>query len=268
MSSCAAFQAAGATQSGIYALRPQGSRADSEVVSAYCDMQTVPAGQSVMVVSGEIMFGTRSCVMQFGNDDMDSTMMWSDYTGRVERTNSQNAASNDWYTLPRDGTPILPGGYTALSPKPSGVPSYSRPVPFPGAGVAGGMVVWFDPSMIRFESTDGQHAFGYPLSVPTTCRPLSGATANRHIFITDGISSVTMGRRGASTTAAVECLVHIAFEWSASLYTEDMLTITLIEGPYSNRPVNWHNTEQDANGGDLLWTVNGKPAWVRARCRA
>ena len=39
-----------------------------------------------------------------------------------------------------------------------------------------------------------------------------------------------------------------------------------IANPNTNNQVsNWHNTEQDANGGDLLWTVNGKPAWVRAR---
>jgi hypothetical protein len=84
-------------------------------------------------------------------------------------------------------------------------------------------------------------------------------------MITDGISSVTMGRR-VYYASTISCLVNVAFDWSASTYDATMLTVTPITNPNTNNQVsNWHNTEQDANGGDLLWTVNGKPAWVRAR---
>ena len=139
--------------------------------------------------------------------------------------------------------------------------SYYKPVPFPGVG----LVVWFGASEMRFLGPDSTttYTISYPSSISSLCRPLSSKTYNVMIMITDGISSVTMGRRSSTT---IGCLVHVAFDWSASTYDATMLTVTPIANPNTNNQVsNWHNTEEDANSGDLLWTVNGKPAWVRAR---
>ena len=225
-------------------------------------MSQTPAGQSLFTVSGQITFGSRSCTLYRRNDDMDSSMMWVDYTGKVEVTNNQDVTSSNWMTLPRDSNPSSATATAELSPKPSGVTSsHYKPVPFPGVG----LVVWFGYSKMRFLGPDStEHSISYPSSISSSCRPQSYHTYNTVIMITDGISSVTMGRRSGST---ISCLVHVAFDWSASTYDATMLTVTPIANPntYSNWVSNWHGTEQDANGGDLLWTVNGKPAWVRAR---
>tara|TARA_B100000767_G_scaffold264697_1_gene279910 strand:+ start:139 stop:867 length:729 start_codon:yes stop_codon:yes gene_type:complete len=224
-------------------------------------MSQTPAGQSLFTVSGEIEFGSRSCTLTISNDDMDSSMMWVDYTGKVETTNSQDVASYNWMTLPRDGTPSSASAQANLSPMASGVNNLYKPVPFPGVG----LVVWFGYSDMRFLGPDSTttYTISYPSSISSACRPPSSTAYNTMIMITDGISSVTMGLRSGST---ISCLVHVAFDWSASTYDATMLTITPIANPNTNNQVsNWHNTEEDANRGDLLWTVNGKPAWVRAR---
>ena len=223
-------------------------------------MSQTPAGQSLFTVSGSITFGSASCTLQRSNDDMDSSMMWVDYTGKVEVTNNQDVTSSNWMTLPRDSNPSSATTTAGLSPKPSGVTSsHYKPVPFPGVG----LVVWFGYSEMRFLGPDStEYSISYPSSISSSCRPPSSHTHNTVIMITDGISSVTMGRRSNST---ISCLVNVAFDWSASTYDATMLTVTPNTYPNWHNVYNWHNTAQDANGGDLLWTVNGKPAWVRAR---
>ena len=262
---CEALRLQGVTTSGVHTLSPFGLRDSAHTVTAYCDMSQTPAGQSLFTVSGGITFGSRSCTLNIGNDDMDSSMMWVDYTGKVETTNGQNVASTSWMTLPRDGTPSSASAQAGLSPMASGVNTFYKPVPFPGVG----LVVWFGPSEMRFLGPDSTttYTISYPSSISANCRPLSSGTNtyNIMIMITDGISSVTMGRRPRSSTT-ISCLVHVAFDWSASTYDATMLTVTPIANPNTNNQVtNWHDTEQDANDGDLLWTVNGKPAWVRTR---
>jgi len=179
--------------------------------------------------------------------------VWVDYTGKVETTNNQNVASSNWMTLPRDGFPSSASAQAGLSPRASGTSNLYKPVPFPGVG----LVVWFGPSEMRFRGPDSTtYTISYPSSISSACRPPSSTTYNVMIMITDGISSVTMGRRSGTT---IGCLAHVAFDWSASTYDATMLTVTPIAN--NNQVSNWHNTEQDANSGDLLWTVNGKPAW-------
>lgn len=261
LSSCEALRLQGVTTSGAQTLSPFGPRDSAHTVAAYCDMSQTPAGQSLFTVSGEIEFGSRSCTLTYSNDDMDSSMMWVDYTGKVETTNSQDVASYNWMTLPRDGTPSSASAQANLSPMASGVNNLYKPVPFPGVG----LVVWFGYSEMRFLGPDSTttYTISYPSSISSACRPPSSTAYNTMIMITDGISSVTMGRRSSIT---ISCLVHVAFDWSASTYDATMLTITPIANPNTNNQVsNWHDTEEDANRGDLLWTVNGKPAWVRAR---
>jgi hypothetical protein len=95
--SCAALQSAGYTASGEYGLRPcTSAHADSVVVPAYCDMSVTPAGQSLFTTNGSPMAfeGSVVCTLTYSNDDMDSTMMWVDYTGKVDRTNYQNPTSS------------------------------------------------------------------------------------------------------------------------------------------------------------------------------
>jgi len=223
-------------------------------------MSQTPAGQSLFTVSGGITFGSKSCTLNKPNDDMDSSMMWVDYTGKVETTNSQNVASTNWMTLPRGSTPSSATAQAGLSPMASGINSansYYKPVPFPGVG----LVVWFGASEMRFLGPDSTttYTISYPSSISSYCRPPSSTQSNTVIMITDGISSVTMGRRSGTT---IGCLVHVAFDWSASTYDATMLTVTPIANPNTNNQVSdWHDTEEDANSGDLLWTVNGKPAW-------
>ena len=54
----------------------------------------------------------------------------------------------------------------------------------------------------------------------------------------------------------------------AHRYTDSMLNFTLVEDmsiANIGSAGNYHITEQDAMGGDLLWTVQGKPCWLSNR---
>ena len=85
------------------------------------------------------------------------------------------------------------------------------------------------------------------------CRQTAGLTPllQYWVFVTDGVNSVTVGRRSASET----CLTVLTFDWSASTYTSSMMTASSTVTSGMNNPPNWHGTEQDSMGGDVLWTV-------------
>jgi hypothetical protein len=147
-------------------------------------------------------------------------------------------------TLPRGSNPTSATAAATLSPQPSGVSSASKPVPFPGAGSTAGIVVWLDADRIRFVADSTHYAFTYPTNFPSACRPTASCSSycNQHIFVTDGISSVTVGRRSGNT---VQCLTTLAFDWSAATYSASMVTCTGTHADYnSNTPPNFHNTSR------------------------
>ena len=79
-------QNAGVT-GGVFGLQPRGP--SGVTVPVYCDFGQSPAGQSLFdVPSGEMApVGQRLCGLQRGNDDMDSTLMWVNFEGRIAATN-------------------------------------------------------------------------------------------------------------------------------------------------------------------------------------
>ena len=266
---CAAHKAAGQTTSGTYSVSPRGSKTDSACIRVYCDMTTSPPGQSLFSVStsGISLSGSPSCVMNYENDDMDSTLMWVDLKGKVMTANSQDATLMNWMTLPRDGTsPSTSQHYiwgSASEHWPSSLSSLATPVPFPGAGTAAGIVVWFDTSHIRFRTAqDGSFEFTYP-SAMSSCLP-DLTDANKMVWVTDGVNTVLVGKYDDTRQlTSLSCAYTLTFDWSAAAYTSSMVTATSAGTPtlYLGAHSNHHATEEDSMKGDLLWTVNGKPSF-------
>jgi hypothetical protein len=215
--------------------------------------------------------------MARGVDDNDNTMMGPDLAGMVQHNNgvdfwhpSWTKASrtvapassgtgwssqySDLRTLYPDTMPDWPSGITSYGSLPS-TWRYGKPVPFPYAGVTSGVMVFLTTTDINFKIAGTTYNFAYPSGFATACKGYATTTYNSMIYITDGVSSVAVYRRSGTTCAEV-----LDFDWSADTYTADMVTrrsgVTVPSWPSPT----W-NTEEDVNGGDLLWTVKGKPSF-------
>ena len=88
--------------SGVQALYPAGPAGMR--VAAYCDMTQSPAGQSLFdVPSGTMaLTGRKLCTLNYNMDDMDSTLMWVTFEGKITTVETNALNTNQWYTLDRD----------------------------------------------------------------------------------------------------------------------------------------------------------------------
>jgi len=199
-----------------------------------------------------------------------------DLTGKVLQNTASGPTTGSWVTTVRGQAPsswststqTLSSEYASVWP--SGLAGYERPVPFPHAGMADGVVVFFSASNIIFKADGTTYTLNYPSGFPTDCKADASTNYNTNLFITDGISSVTIARRPSNTANSnicvmpdcLTCLEVLDFDWSASSYDDSMITRRGATTPTG--PTFWQNTEEDFMGGDLLWTVNGKPSYMVA----
>ena len=264
----------GMTSSGVYDLWPRGHHnSEGVMVRAYCDMTQTPPGQSLFdLPTGSLAFvGSKVCSLTWSNDDNDNTMMWVDYTGRQRRDNGHTTYYNDWFVTPRDswlgtgsssmyryiwGGTSQSGSQYLPSAQTGSWNHYEKPVPFPGSGMPNGTVVWFGQNSLYFRAGGADVEINYP-SQMSNCKPQHTSSDNVNLFITDGINRVTIGKRSGN----LQCLTVLTFDWTAETYDFNMLTATTTQTSNFQNPANWHNTEEDFMGGDLLWTVQGKPCW-------
>jgi hypothetical protein len=218
--------------------------------------------------------------MEYGVDDMDNTMMGPDLAGLVQHHVGTEFWHPSWTKASREIPPATSGTgwartnsdlwtlYPDVMPdNPSGSNSYSsmsssfrygKPVPFPYAGVTNGVMVIFTTENIYFKIDGTDYAFPYPTGFATSCMGVASTTYNWAVYITDGVSSVGIYRRSGGSCAEV-----LDFDWSAETYTAAM--ITRREGvAVPTFPSQTWNTEEDFMGGDLLWTVAGKPSYIAA----
>lgn len=296
--SCEEAYTNGNTISGIYTLQPRGTTTwstSSVSVRAYCDMTTTPKGQSIFDTpdgTQSFVTGTNECVLYYYNDDNDNTMMWVDLSGRQGALNTMaTTTALQYFVVPRGSNPgsVVDGnknylwGSTSTTDQhfPStiaGVSPYARPIPFPRSGMPNGVVVWLDSKALHFRADGMDYTMPYPTAMtsgcttsddtntnprPTCCRPRADAFVyNVNVFISDGISSVTIGRRIAYATDDMQCAVVLSFDWSSPTYDSSMLSATANTTRLSIPPNGrWMDTEEDHMGGDLLWTVLGKPSY-------
>lgn len=269
----------GNTASGIYTINPQGTRTSAVTVRVYCDMSaTGVKGQSIFdLPTGFQTFesGTNVCAVNWSNDDCDNTMMWVDFTGRVATTNSVTNKQMVFFVVPRDSFPAtmaavdakyMWGGTTPTAAANEHYPStyatsmngYERPIPFPRSGHPNGVVVYLGQSNVFFRADGVDYSIPYPTSMSSCLPEASSASSNVNVFVTDGVSSVTIGRRASGD---LTCLTVLKFDWSYPTYTSQMLSSTTVQTTGLSNPSNWLNTEEDFIGGDLLWTVKGKPSY-------
>ena len=279
------------TASGVYTLQPRGTLPNSVSVRAYCDMSQTPKGQSIFdLPTGVQAFeaGTNVCSTQWSNDDSDQVSMWVDLEGRVGTTNPLTTTEMSYLVVPRDSFPSYPAatalryiwGTTTADSSTIHYPhtyatspdmgAYARPIPFPRSGMTNGVVVWLGRNKIFFRVDFVDYSFSYPteMTAGLTCLPeAQTATYNSNVFVTDGISSLTVGRRSDSSgTGVLSCLTVMRFDWSASPYTASMITASpVVRSGLSNAVWTSMYTEEDYIGGDLLWTVKGKPSWYSSQ---
>lgn len=263
-----------APASGVFELKPTNMRDSSDVtIKAYCDFSQSPPTQSIFTVSGSVsMQGSKVCSTFYANDDSDQTYMWVDFTGRQGGTNQMQTTNQNWFVIPRDTWPSTRSssdfkyvwGTTSYSDPlhvPSSLGSYDKFVPLPRSGHAAGVVVWFGSS-IRFKAYGSDYSLSYPSDMPSSCMPDYSSTYNVNVFITDGINVVGVGRR---SSYSLSCIAWLTFDWSASTYGDSMVTVSSSATSGFSSPTTWHDTEEDAMGGDLLWTVNGRTAWYESK---
>ena len=269
-----------ALPSGAYVLRPAGR--DRDAVPVYCDMTQSPPGQSLFdVPSGTIAFvGSKLCTMTYNNDDMDSTMMWVTLEGKIKRDNGYDTTGRTYFTFSRDlmtatGVPSQSADYIwagdADRYRPSGtLNSCAKPIPFPGSGYTNGTVVWLQNNALMFKAAGTDYSIPWASTgIPRTCySDLSTCSNNAYVFVTDGISSFSIGRRN---NANMRCYFTVQIDWTAPTYDSSMLNVTVVRSANYwwsiststiGSPAHWHGTEQDSMAGDLLWTVKGKPAYI------
>jgi hypothetical protein len=226
-------------------------------------MTQTPAGQSVLVDNSNtlaVSSSVRKCVLNHVLDDQDTTMMWVDYTGLAGTTISVDVNTESWMRLPRDAAADGSASIAATTMYSSNtdylhsiaVSSSAKPVPLPRAGVAGGVVIYFDTTQLKFRLDGNDVALDYPSTL--TCIPSS--TTNQNIFVTDGVSSITIGRRTGTT---IDCMQVLRFDWTVDPPAQSMLHVSDGVG---TSIAEFHDTEEDHMFGDLLWTVNGKPCWL------
>ena len=273
--------------SGAYVLRPAGP--DRDAVPVYCDM-TRQAGASRessgpifirRTPSGTIAFvGSKLCTMTWNNDDMDSTMMWVTLEGKIKRDNGYDTTGRTYFTFSRDlmtatGMQSQWADYIwagdADRYRPSGtLNGCAKPIPFPGSGYTNGTVVWLQNDALKFKAAGTDYSIPWASTgIPQTCySDLSTCSNNVYVFVTDGISSFSIGRRNGWN---MRCYFTVQIDWTAPTYDSSMLNVTVVRSSNSwwstststiGSPAHWHGTEQDSMAGDLLWTVKGKPAYI------
>lgn len=273
------------TASGVYTLQPRGTLPNSVSVRAYCDMSQTPKGQSIFDLPTGVQgfeTGTNVCSTQWSNDDSDQVSMWVDLEGRVGSTNPLTTTEMSYFVVPRDSFPSYPAasalryiwGTTTADSSTIHYPhtfatsmgAYARPIPFPRSGMTNGVVVWLGPTTVFFRVDFVDYSFSYPTEMQTCLPEASTATYNSNVFVTDGISSLTVGRQSGSTNGVLTCLTVMRFDWSASPYTASMITASPVATSGLSNP-DWTAmySEEDYIGGDLLWTVKGKPSWYSSQ---
>ena len=163
--------------------------------------------------------------------------MWADLTGKVCTDNSNNfAGSNNWMTLERSGV--------TASATVSARAKYGRPrtgqicvthSPLEATTTNTlsrfGRTGWYGrvaQQHLHFARVEGvDYALNYPAEIPTSCRP--STSTNQNIFVTDGISPVTIGRKATGSTSVPTCMNVLSFDWSASSYTQAMLSVVVAD---------------------------------------
>jgi PKD repeat protein len=175
--------------------------------------------------------GASQCLFNWGNDDHDSYIMWSDLTTKICNANIDNTNGANWFTWNRNQTQNMTAA--VLPAIPAGTGANARPVPMPLSN----SVAWFDwqNSVIRWNGQNITMA-----SVGMTPSWVQNYGTN-YYFITDGVSEIVVGQ-GASAR-------HLRFDYVANTITGSAAT--------AFAPVQWWATEEDAFGC-VLWTVKGR----------
>jgi len=194
-------------------------------VNVFCDMGN-GGWASIFVMEEDLEFTDRDCVLNNNNDDMDSSILWTDLSAKVAYDNTDYSIYQSWYTWLRNGTEDMSADY--LPDMPGGLENYARPVPLP----ASNKTIWFDWE-------DDEVVWGSN-SVPFSSLGLDdiyftsyGGNSENAYFISDGVNMIHVGEREGSDA------VVLVFD-----FTENTVSGEPAEPLDLN---NWWNTEQDAS---------------------
>jgi hypothetical protein len=230
---CSTIKAANPSlASGIYNIDPDGAGGVAPF-NCFCDMTSDGGGwASIFQLSGSLSLTSRTCLFSYSNDDHDSYLMWSNLENRISTTNT-NSTNGSFMTIDRNGTANTAS--SALTPRPAGIGTDARPLPFPGSN----QVIWFDWQ-------NGNVLWGTQ-SVTMTSLGITpswfNSTGNNFYLISDGVDVAMVGSQSSA---------------SARILRFNFVNNTVVgqTGVHLNLS-NWHGTEEDAFG-HVLYTVNGK----------
>ena len=217
---------------GIYNIDPDGPGGVAPF-NSFCDMTSDGGGwASIFQLSGSLSLSNRTCLFNFSNDDHDSYLMWSNLENRIA-TGNTNSTNGSFMSIDRNGTANTAS--SALSPRPSGIGTDARPLPFPGVN----QVIWFDwqnGNVVWGSQTVTMASLGLTPS-------WFNSTGNNFYLISDGVDMAMVGSQSAGQARILR------FNFINN-------TVSGQAGTHLNL-TNWHTTEEDAFG-HVLYTVNGK----------
>jgi parallel beta-helix repeat protein len=206
---------------------------DSETCkNVYCDMEN-GGYASIFTMDGALTLDSRNCLFFNYNDDMDSTILWTDLTGKIETDNGQETSGANWYTWNRDGSEDMVPAY--LPDRPGGLGNYARPVPLPAAE----KTVWFDWENSLVVWGGGSATFSELGLDPGTF-----SSYYSFYFISDGVNMIHAGPTSGSAARL------LTFD-----FVDDSVSSEAVDSFHP--PNGWWGTEEDSFG-HVLYTVNGR----------
>ena len=228
----------------------------------YCDMSDDSAlGGSASIfhwdtsmLSSTVLYD-RQCLAVEGSGDLDNSILWADYTGRVGSAASvtSSTASSDYtswqaFSAPRTGADLsFHNSKQVKLERPSVLGLQARPIPFP----FNQRVVWFDWENSTIFWKNGLNQLVGNLSfasVGITDKGGMDDLANNFYFITDGISQVHVGNPSISSNATATLVM---FDWLHDTVSSEQVS------PLMMASSSWCTPDYDAFG-HVLWTVNGR----------
>ena len=237
----------GATMSGIRVVQGAGGVA-REIYCAVSDSlgdNSFASGSIFLWDNSARMLWNRTCTSGAApGGGRDHMLLWRDLRSRVSLNEDDKTTVGDFVEVQAGGRVATVEGTVEV---PAGMGQFARPVPFPLHGV----VAWFDWENQQV-LWSGEHSGIATFESMQIISEDLGLDSPSFYVITDGISSVHVGRTATDSDDEITNSSLVVFNFSAGTALARNLST-----PMKLTPEQWCEPEKDAYG-HVLWTVNGR----------